>query len=231
LDSIDNMGKRFSDMKIELGNCRFMIIYEDVLNVAVPLVKQSLLAPLRFLQSKNDILIIISATDDVFVKDKMEGVSGYTPNGYTILININPDSQSWRDFIGNTVAHEFNHVIRFQKRGDKDGGTILAGLAFEGVAQCFAEDITGIIRPWSKALTEEDAKRIWENVKVNLDVRSKDLYNRIFIKKDDEEFPLWSGYTLSYLIVRKKVNGNGRNIDWEHLTGEDSKSLIENGPY
>jgi uncharacterized protein YjaZ len=156
----------------------------------------------------------------------MDGISGYTPNGYTMNISISQEGKPWENFVGSTLAHEYNHIIRFQKRKEKDTATIAAGLAFEGLAQCFAEDITGITRPWSSALTMDEAKKIWPTIKKSLDIKDRELYDRIFTKKDDNEFPLWSGYTLSYLLIKEKIKSEGGHANWKNLIEQDSKALL-----
>lgn len=129
----------------------------------------------------------------------------------------------------STDAHEFNHVIRFQKINAEESSTVLGSLALEGLAQCFVEDMTGDLRPWSKALDREHAMEVWEKIKEKLDVSSMDFYNRLFLKKDDPEFRHRSGYALSYLVVKTRIIGLGGKPDWEDLTGMPSATLISKG--
>ena len=194
----------------------------------MPLIKTSMFKAMRLLNTLNDVVINVSPTDDAFVKDRLEGVAGFTPNRYTISIRINSSSRLWKKAVGGTAVHEFSHAVRFQKTSSRKRRTLLDSLVLEGVAQCFEEDVTGRARPWSKAITSEQARRIWMKIRGMLNKDSSDLRNRMFMKKDDKEFPLWSGYTIGYLIVKKRLAELGK-ADWNRTTGKESKALVGRG--
>ena len=224
-----NVGKKFDSIQFEIGSYKAIVVFEKGLRDAVPLVHEGLLKASSLLKSKNDIVVTLSSTDDKFIGDAMGGVSGYTSNDHSLSVSINPATPGWKDFLAPTIAHEFSHVVRFQKVSGKENSTILGSLAFEGLAQCFEEAVTGNLRPWSKVLDKEQAMETWIKIREILNANSRDFYNRLFIKKDDPEFRHWSGYSLGYIIVKMRIDELGRKPDWEDLTGRSPAELVGKG--
>ncbi len=201
------------------------MVYEKSLQKAVPLIEDGLLEASKLLNTENDIIINVSSTEDKFVGDKMGGVIGFTPNGHTFFLSINESTNNWVKFIAGNVAHEFNHAVRLQRVHQKSH-TLLNSLVFEGLAQCFEEQITGLTRPWSKAITRVKAQAIWMKLKKRLNVESMDLYNGLFIGQNDKEFPHWSGYTIGYLIVKERLHELGK--DWNDIMSMKLEVLMGN---
>jgi uncharacterized protein YjaZ len=223
-----NEGRRLGFEQLEMSNFKVLVTYEKELEDAVSLVKEGMAKSEKLLISRNDIAVILSTNEDTFIRDRMDGVFGFTRNDFVISISINTGAHSWRDFVAQTIAHEYNHAVRFQRMSGRERSGIGAGIAFEGLAQCFEEAATGKVRPWSTALNMDQAKEVWQKITDRLDDNSVDLYNRLFISPDDKEFALWSGYALGYLIIKERLKEGG-NTDWERLVDMDSKSLIGKG--
>jgi len=215
-------GKRFEVAEFKFSGYKCIVVYEKGLEKAVPLIKEGVLKASSLLNTKNDVIINASATDSGYVRDKMEGVAGSTLNGYMISLRINKGAARWKRFVVGIVAHEFNHVIRYQRiiRMDK---TMLDNLVAEGLAQCFETQLTGMVRPWSKAITNAQARAVLMKLKGRLDVESQDMYTRVFLKEGDREFPHWSGYTIGYLMVGKRLEGLKR--DWDMVVGMKSEAI------
>lgn len=222
-----DVGRHFDVSQLKIGNNKIIINYEKNLQKTIPSLKEGLLKASKLLKIGNDMIIVVSSTKDEFVKNKMGGITGYTPNAYTSFLTINANSK-WKKFIIGTVAHEFNHAIRFQRIKLPRRLALLDSLVLEGLAQCFEEDSIGTIRPWSKAITRAQAKRIWTNLKEKLDIRSRDLNDRVFLSPDDKEFPHWSGYTIAYLILRKKLK-RLKMTDWNKIMDIDSELIVKDG--
>ena len=222
-------GRRLGFMQLEMNNFKVLVTYERELVDAVSLVREGILKSEKLLSSRNDLVIMLSTNADTFIRDKMDGVFGFTRNDFSISISINTESNLWREFVAQTTAHEFNHAVRFQKMFGRERSGIGVGIVFEGLAQCFEEAATGQVRPWSKALDIDQARAVWQKIKDRLDDNSVDLYNRLFISPNDKEFALWSGYALGRLIIKERLNEYGSSTDWEKLMNMDSKSLISRG--
>ena len=222
-------GRRLGITHLEMSNFDVFVTYEKGLEDAVPLIQEGIAKSEKLISSKNDIAVMLSANEDTFIRDRMDGVFGFTRKDFSISISINTGSNSWKDFVAQTAVHEFNHTVRLQKMFGRERSGIGVGIAFEGLAQCFEEAVTGQVRPWSKALDMEHAREVWQKIKDRLDDNSIDLYNRLFISSNDREFALWSGYALGYLIIKERIKEYGNSADWERLMDTASESLISKG--
>ena len=217
--------KNFTVMQSRIGSRKAIIICQRELKPTLPLARTSLSKAAAKLQTSNDIILMISTTSDKFVSESMQGVSGFTHNDHTISILVNTESNKWKEAMGGTIAHEFNHVVRFQGTAMAQDRSLRASLAFEGLAQCFEEEMTGKLKPWSTAINENQAKAIWKRIKGSLDSESRDLYTDLFIRKDAKRFPHWAGYALGYLIVKKTLAKNAKK-GWKWAITASPKELI-----
>lgn len=227
-DLMKGSSKRFIVAKSRIGNLEAIIVCQRELKLGIPLAMTALSKAATKLQTRNDIVLMISTTSDKFVSESMQGVSGFTHNDHTISILVNTESNKWKEAMEGTIAHEFSHVIRFQGTGMVQDRSLRASLAFEGLAQCFEEEITGKLKPWSTAISEKQAKTIWKRIKRSLDSESRDLYTDLFIRKDGKRFPHWAGYALGYLIVKKTLARNSKK-GWKWAIAASSKELIGSG--
>ncbi len=226
---MEKNGKRFGVSRFKVGSHACIVVYEIRVGDALPYIKHGAMKASKLLTTENDIIVTVSYSDDNFVKRKMDGVNGFTSNGYALWLGINTGSPDWRESVEGTVIHEFNHAIRFQRTRKTRNLNLADRLALEGLAQCFAEELTGVTRPWSDAISEAEAKRVWDKIKGKLDVKSRDLSFRIFLNNDDKEFPHWSGYTISYLIIKKRLK-ELKGKDWNEVIGKSSKALMKGSP-
>ena len=224
---VGDVGRHFEVSQLKIGNYKIIINYEMNLQKTIPFLKKGLLMASKLLKIESDMVVIASSTQDEFVKDRMGGITGYTPNAYTLFLTINVKSR-WKKYIIGTVAHEFNHAIRFQRIKSTRYFTLRDSLVLEGLAQCFEEDSAGTIRPWSTAITNSQAQKTWAKLNGKLDIKSRDLYYRVFLSPDDKEFPHWAGYTIAYLILRKKLK-RLKIANWNKIMNMSSELLIEDG--
>ncbi len=200
---------------------------EKFLSEVKPVVKKTLERCEKILKPKEKYSVVISPTFDKFITNKMGGTSGFTfQDSKTISIVVNRSAKDWRDSLEKTVAHEFNHIIRFEMVKKKElKYSLLDRLAFDGLAECFEFEVTGQTCQCAKSLSEIVAKKLWRRIKPKLNLISLDLCNQIFY--GSKYFPHWGGYTLSFLIVKKKKEELG--INWNKLMQMNSKKLIGNG--
>ncbi len=215
-------GKRFEVAKFGLGSRRCIVVYEAGLNEVAPLIKKGLTEASKLLDTRNDIIINVYSTEDKFIKNKMNGINGRAYNTCALSLWINKNATQWKRFVISDVAHEFCHVVRFQRIGEKHW-TLLDGMVQEGLAQCFAEQVTGRIQSWSNAITREQARAVWAKLSRKLNVEDSTLYYRAFLKRRDNEFPHWSGYTIGYLMIKARLRELGK--DWNDVIGMKSKAL------
>lgn len=202
--------------RLENYNCR--ILYDFNLKQAISPIEKILKKCTKFLVLKSDLTFIVVNTSNEFVKRKMMGVTGYTWGKHVISIEINIGNPRWIYAIAGTVAHEFNHSARFNYiKGDF---TLEDTIAFEGLAQCFETKVTKKLPPWSKAITKDEAQKVWLDIQPRLKSKSSKLYRDLFFGSN--KFQKWSGYTLSYIVVKKQLS----NLDWNDAIKLNSKVLL-----
>lgn len=156
-----------------------------------------------------------------FIKNKMRGVSGFTPWKNTILLFINPTS-GWKSALAETVAHEFNHLVMLKYHKWE---TLLDSLIFEGIAEHFREKVIGGKKaPWSLTLNKEDAKKLFSKIKRLLSSKSTKLYRSIFF--ENKGYPLWAGYSLGYQIIKSFLKKNPK-LKWQKIIRLAPRQILE----
>src|SRR3989338_4242042 len=165
--------------------------------------------------------IFVFPTFDTFVKERMNGVAGYSFWRNTILVYINP-VDGWDTALRSTICHEFAHAVA-QNYNKME--TILDQLIFDGVAEHFRDSVVnGDKAPWVKALTKEEAMKIFDEIKDDLDSVDENTRNEIFYGTG--KYQLWSGYAIGYFIVGnflKKLN----KIDWNEILKMPPRKIFE----
>lgn len=181
-----------------------------------------------FLPSKEMTRIFIFPTFRLFVKEKMFGVNAITPYRNVINIYLYPKPQKPNLFfqeINNTIAHEYNHTIRFQYLPLSSSTTLLDNFINEGLAENFRIAILdGKILPWADALQTEEAKKIFKKVKPLLHSTSQKNFYKVFFA--NKEYPLWSGYAIGYQIVKSFLKDN-KKMEWEEIIKLKPKEILK----
>lgn len=163
---------------------------------------------------KNRIDVYVFPTFDRFVKEKMIGVSGFTPWKNTVLIYMNP-VLGWEDALGGTVYHEFAHAVMMNFSERK---TLMDNLVFEGVAERFRESVAGgDISPWSGSLGYDDATKVFAGLKDKLNSEDEKLIRDVFYGTGD--YPLWAGYAVGYHVVGDFLKGAEKKSkkNWDEI--------------
>lgn len=206
--------------RFSMGGKRISLVYEGNLAKAMPIIRHALSKCTKLLKPKRDITIIITNTTDDFITKKMGGVGGFTCNLSLIHLQINTRARAWRNMLFSVISHEFNHTVRFAIFNQE---TNLRGtMASEGLAQCFESEMSGRIPPWAKAISESRAKTVWKEIIPNLSNRGWRIYIQVFF--GGNRFPKWSGYTISYLMVKKRLKD--LKVDWSEAMRLRSEELI-----
>lgn len=130
---------------------------------------------------------------------------GYTPpdDGHLILITIDPKTQFYRTdqglrYLSSIAAHEMNHIGRI--RGPGFGTCVAEWLATEGLAQKFEEQTGHAPNLYSFSLPASSLIAFSSQIRSLVD--DKMPYDLLFQGSfDDEKYPKWGGYCLSYAIV------------------------------
>lgn len=210
----DSKGKDIPKIsKSTLLTTKIIKIIKNIINLCNTAVKNS------------DINIFVFPTSDAFVKEKMSGVFGYTPYKRTFFIFINPQSRKWEKALASTIAHEFNHslFLRYHK-----WETLLDSLIFEGLAENFKEQIIGEKSPWVKALSPRQSKKIFLDLKNQLNSKDYKLYQSVFL--ENKKYPLWAGYSLGYHIVHSFIEKN-LDLKWPQILKLSPKDILKNSDF
>lgn len=165
--------------------------------------------------------IFLFPTFDKFAIEKMRGVSGFCPWNNTILIFIN-FINGWEKQFEETIVHELAHALSPFAKPDAQIGP---WLILEGLAEHFKDSIIKQDRsPWTKAISEEESWKIFDEIKNSLEKSDFDKYSEIFYGTG--KYPLWAGYTIGYFLVKRYLE-KFPNFDWKELLKKDPEKILK----
>ncbi len=176
----------------------------------------------RLAATRGTTKIFLLPTFDPFVRNRMSGVSGYCAWKNAIMIGIHPEARRLERALRDTVCHEFTHSACLQYNQRK---TLLDSIVFEGLAEHFRENVVGGGRsPWVSALNEGETRRMFKRIKTKLNSKSYKIYKEVFF--GDKTYPLWSGYSIGYQIVKKYLSKIGHR-DWNQIFRKHPKEILK----
>jgi hypothetical protein len=163
--------------------------------------------------------VFLFPTLSKFVKEKMMGVTGFTPWKNTIHVYVGAFESDWESVIAGTIFHEYCHAVMLNFH---EWNTNLDTLIFEGMAELFREENSESYNPlWISVFSEDEGKKIFAGLLRNLDNRGA---------LEDEKLPLWTKYTLGYQIVKNFRNKN-KNIVWKDLVRMSPQEIFDGSGY
>ena len=191
-----------------------------------PVIEDTLGECERLLPSHKGMRIILNYTEDPFVSEHMGGSSGRVGGDTTMEIEVNTNVETWKEGARSSVAHEYNHIVWHQIHG-KDWRTVTLGelIAMEGFAQNFEERLVGEPPVYATYVNEETLGTVWGKVRDHLEENGAEWWQRLSFE-DSDEFPLWSGYTLAYVIIQKQMEKQ-RDVKWPELMQITAEELLE----
>lgn len=132
------------------------------------------------------------------------GVGGFTPDGRTVNLYIDPAFPNLAAVleprIAQMLAHELHHAARF--RGPGYGRTLLEACVSEGLADRFAlELLGGDVPPWSVALQGAELTEWLARATPAFDATGYDHAAWFFGSRLDT--PRWAGYAVGYHLVTR----------------------------
>ena len=163
---------------------------EDV----ICLVKKSLRKCIKEVPLK-EISVFIFPTNDNFIKEKMEGVSGACFWKNTVLVFIYRDPNLAN--LSKTVVHEYSHAysLNFIKREK-----LQDHIVFEGMAENFVMSIIGGDESlWVNSLNKKESMQLFQKLRGQMSSKEIEIYTEVFFGKG--EYPLWAGYSIGYHLV------------------------------
>lgn len=130
------------------------------------------------------------------------GVGGFTPNGSTVNLYVDPAYPSLATVLdarlSQMVAHELHHAKRF--RGPGYGSTLLEACVSEGLADRFAIELLGTdVPPWSTTLTGADLEA-WLT-RASAEFNRSNYGHSAWFFGTSQDIPRWTGYAIGYHLV------------------------------
>ena len=197
-----------SGIMLEFGSC---LVFEDSgLNTkrdAIEVVVRETISLVNNKMAVENLKIRIkTAPSDVIPEI---GLGGFNPNEHEVIISVDPDFSDLEQTIATELApllaHEMHHAKR--RRAIGYGSTLLEASVSEGLADCFAMEITGIAPPaWSVALTGT-ALEDWIETAENTWTNSPYDHGQWFLGSTPD-IPRWTGYAIGFKLVKDFLSEN-----------------------
>jgi uncharacterized protein YjaZ len=180
-----------------------------------------------------DTTVCIFAADsqDTFVRDYMNGVTGSTIGPGKIWIEIYPTG-AWRDWIPYAIAHEYHHSVLMSGPGSQLTD-LVDHMIVEGKADSFARLLyPDIHAPWTQALTPEQELNQWQAIRKYLNARSDATQKKFMFGGlvDSNDVPRWTGYTIGFHIVQSYLQKHP-HITVDEWTTMDAHDLLDQSSY
>lgn len=195
-------------------------------NEILKVIKSALKKSLFFLKSEFT-WIFVFPTFNLFVKEKMKGVTGSSFWKNTILLFIHPEAKDWQFPLTHTFVHEFAHSVENKYFPISSSTTLLSSLIFEGRANNFVTSVLKCKPPREAiVLNKTQCKKILRKLqKRNLFLsKSRRLYRSLFF--GSKEYPLWAGYSIGYQIVKSFLKKYPK-MKWKEIMKLSSKKILE----
>ncbi len=150
---------------------------------------------------EEDVKISFLWTEDDFVKTEMSGSTGLTYSFEKAEIEFNSMVENWKKGVKLTTAHEFGHMLFYEKLGNKqyqDIEFMWQHILMESHAMLAAERITSMESRRKGKMNEKELRNLWPDFKYKL---SDSDHSEIFMGAG--ELSLWTGYEFAYMIGQK----------------------------
>jgi len=172
---------------------------------------------------EKDILrIYVFPTYSKFTIERMNCVNGFCVGKGVILIGLYPKGD-WKKEISFTLTHELAHAI--SPYYEMSSLSIGEGIVFDGLAENFRmKFLGGNVSPWASSISEKEAITYFKGFKDKLDNNSSGFYREVFFGSG--KYPLWTGYTIGYYLVKKYLE-NLKEINWREILIKNPKDILK----
>jgi hypothetical protein len=141
-------------------------------------------------------------------------VGRYTREAKLIEIALDVDhehlKENLEEELKRTLAHEYMHAVR-EEYVQWENGTLLDGIISEGLTQSFELEVNPELEPaiYATHLSEEELEASWQKIQPELNKKEYD-YNAWFFGDEEKGIKRWTGYSLGYWLVQKKMEETGK---------------------
>jgi uncharacterized protein YjaZ len=165
--------------------------------------------------------VYVFPTFNNFIVQKMGGSMGFVAWKNTMLLFINP-LKNWKHYVLGTILHEYNHSVVFQYH---EWNSLLNKIVFEGWAEVFLEELYPTA-PYKvgQTLDYKASRKYFLKIKTRLGSHSNELFDEVFFR--NEKYPLWTGYSIGYWLVKKFRRKNPK-MNWSQLVKVDPKNILK----
>jgi uncharacterized protein YjaZ len=156
------------------------------------------------------------------VRSRMHGVMAFTPSQSLMDLYVSP-VPGWLPWVGYNVAHEYHHTQWMARNPSRDTFqfTLLEYLVFEGRADNFASQTTGLSGDWSHALSAEQECTVFTSIRASLD-QTGAILPKVMFGWPGSGYPQWAGYTLGFGIVHSFLKLHPDAVEnWTNLSADD----------
>lgn len=165
-----------------------------------------------------------------FVREKMDGSAGTTYSSRFFEINFNSEADRWKTAIKTTTVHEYAHAWHYEKRFEEGRNEYVWQYVIdEAITQRMAEKIfPGYEAPQRTKHSKEKVSEYWQEVRdkeLDREFSKVDYPYPLYIDRSGDNYPLWLGYSLSYLIGGKLLEDH----DLEDFPDLKKVELVEAG--
>ena len=138
---------------------------------------------------------------------KIESANTLKKNGIAypgkIILFISSDISEYG--LKSLIAHEYNHVCRFENLGlELNNIPLKDSLIIEGLGEYSVQDQYGeqCLAPWTKKYSFEETIELWRKYFVPaLNMTGRDKQSEFMYGNNNNPFPDWIGYSIGYQIV------------------------------
>jgi uncharacterized protein YjaZ len=142
--------------------------------------------------------------DNLIVKEEQNGVWGVCIFG-NMLLNINPLSQNYLDWIPYVFAHEYHHCVWGNYWHVIHGGCtgrFIESMLIDGQADAFAKSFSPSLNPkWISQVSKEQEKKLWNKYYYKLLNETDVDYYKYMFGNAEAGIPWCAGYFFGYRII------------------------------
>lgn len=167
-----------------------------------------------------NISLYIFPTNNNFIIEEMNGISGFAPYQNNIFLFINQSAFQNKEKIKETILHEFNHTCFYEKH---TWNSLLDSFIAEGLADLYTiEILKSKIPDWSNNFSLNEIKQFWPQLKDKLD--QEDLHSQVFWGSENK-FPNWLGYSIGFQILNL-FRKHHPNLTWKEILNHTPKQIF-----
>ena len=183
------------------------------------------------LPKNEEVKVGFSWTEEPFALENMNGVSGKSFGSHYFHVSFNSDVKMWKKALIGTAIHEYGHTYFYENIEQDYSEVLWRYILDEALTQNLTKKLAPESpEPWRTAHSIEEIAQYWPEIKEQLD-REVNHPDPLYINKDDEGFPNWLGYSLSFRIGQKILEDYNLeefpNLDKQHVVKAGNKLFDE----